>query len=111
MPFDEDVYKAGVLRRQAACERRRYWGPSTDAREQQRERNKLLAAARPLKRKRHAEQLSHISNVCSLLQMDFIDDLIPVGSAIAHKMFLKVWDAICKMPFTIHANGGHRAWP
>ena len=58
MPFDEDVYKAGVLRRQAACERRRYWDPSTGARERQRERNKLLATARPLKRNRHAEQLT-----------------------------------------------------
>ena len=58
MPFDEDVYRAGVLRRQAACERRRYWDPSTGARERQRERNKLLATARPLKRKRRAEQLT-----------------------------------------------------
>ena len=58
MPFDEDVYRAGVLRRQAACERRRYWDPSTGVWDGQRERNKLLAAARPLKRKRHAEQLA-----------------------------------------------------
>ena len=46
--------------------------------------------------KRHAEQPSHIANVCSLLQIDFTDDLIPVGSAPTHEMFLKVWDAICK---------------
>ena len=58
MPFDEDVYKAGVLRRQAACERRRYWDPTTGVRERQRERNKMLAAARPLKRTRHVEQLT-----------------------------------------------------
>ena len=58
MPFDEDVYKAGVLRRQAACERRRYWDPTTGVRERQRERHKMLAATRPLKRKRHAEQLT-----------------------------------------------------
>ena len=58
MPFDEDVYKAGVLRRQAACERRRYWDPSTGVRERQRERNKMLAAARPLKRTRDGEQLT-----------------------------------------------------
>ena len=58
MPFDEDVYKAGVLRRQAACERRRYWDPSRGVRERQRERNKMLAAARPLKRTRDGEQLT-----------------------------------------------------
>ena len=58
MPFDVNVYKAGVLRRQAACERRRYWDPTTGVRERQRERNKMLAATRPLKRKRHGEQLT-----------------------------------------------------
>ena len=58
MPFDEDVYQAGVLRRQAACERRKYWDPTTGVRERQRERNKTLAAAKPLKRKLHGEQLT-----------------------------------------------------
>ena len=58
MPFDEGAYKAGVLRRQAACERRRYWDPSTGVRERQRERNKVLAAARTLKRTRDGEQLT-----------------------------------------------------
>ena len=58
VPFDEGAYKAGVLRRQAACERRRYWDPSTGVRERQRERNKVLAAARTLKRTRDGEQLT-----------------------------------------------------
>ena len=57
-PFDVNVYRAGVLRRQAACERRRYWDPSTGVRQRQRERNKMLAAAKLVKRKRHGEQLT-----------------------------------------------------
>ena len=57
-PFNEEVYIAGVRRRQAECERRRYWDPSTGVRERQRERKKMLAAARPLKRTRDGEQLT-----------------------------------------------------
>ena len=61
MPFDINVYKVGVLRRQAACERRRYWDPSTGVRVRQRERKKMLAAKR-VKRTRDGEQqtLDHV---------------------------------------------------
>ena len=60
-PFDVNVYRAGVLRRQAACERRRYWDPSTGVRVPQRERKKMLAAKR-VKRTRDGEQqtLDHV---------------------------------------------------
>ena len=45
-PFSQAVYRAGVLRRQAGCERRRYWDPSTGVRERRHERTKQLAAKR-----------------------------------------------------------------
>jgi hypothetical protein len=56
MPFNEEVYKAGVLRRQAVCERRRYWDLSTGTRERRLLRDRREAAARP--RKRRATQLT-----------------------------------------------------
>ena len=56
MPFNEEVYKAGVLRRQADCERRRYWDPPTGTRERRLLRAKRAAAARP--RKSYATQLT-----------------------------------------------------
>ena len=42
-PFCREVYKAGVRRRQADCERRRYWDLSTGVRERRLQRTKNMA--------------------------------------------------------------------
>ena len=52
--FDQAIYMAGVHRRQAECERRRYWDPSTGVRERRLQRTKRVAT----KRRRRAEQLT-----------------------------------------------------
>ena len=56
MPFNEEVYKAAVLRRQADCERRRYWDLPTGTRERRLLRAKREAVDRA--RKRCATQLT-----------------------------------------------------
>ena len=56
--FDEEVYKAGVHRRQADCERRRYWDLSTGTRSRRLLRVKREAAARTRKRRATDVQLT-----------------------------------------------------
>ena len=58
-PFSQATYIAGVLRRQAECERRRYWDASTGTRERRLQRTRREAAARP--RKRRATQLTQLT--------------------------------------------------
>ena len=58
-PFSQATYRAGVLRRQAECERRRYWDASTGTRERRLQRTRREAAARP--RKRRATQLTQLT--------------------------------------------------
>ena len=58
-PFSQATYRAGVLRRQAECERRRYWDASTGTRERRLQRTRREAAARP--RKRRAAQLTQLT--------------------------------------------------
>ena len=53
-PFDPVRYVAGVKRRQAECQRRRYWDESTGARQRRLARAKAVAG----KRRRRAEQLT-----------------------------------------------------
>ena len=56
-PFNEEVYIAGVRRRQAECERRRYWDDASGTRERRLMRSMRDAANRPRKR-RAAMQLT-----------------------------------------------------
>ena len=56
-PFNQDVYFAGVRRRQAECERRRYWDSATGTRQRRLLRSMRAAASRPRKR-RTAMQLT-----------------------------------------------------
>ena len=56
-PFNEEVYMAGVRRRQAECERRRYWDNSSGTRHRRLLRSMRDAANRPRKR-RTAMQLT-----------------------------------------------------
>ena len=56
-PFNEEVYFAGVLRRQAECERRRYWDDTSGTRKRRLLRSMRDAANRPRKR-RAAMQLT-----------------------------------------------------
>ena len=56
-PFNEEVYIAGVRRRQAECERRRYWDDTSGTRQRRLLRSMLEAAKRPRKR-RAAVQLT-----------------------------------------------------
>ena len=51
-PFDPVRYVAGVKRRQAECQRRRYWDESTGARQRR------LARAKAVGGRRRAEQLT-----------------------------------------------------
>ena len=53
-PFDPVRYVAGVKRRQAECQRRRYWDESTGARQRRLARAKAVGG----KRRRRAEQLT-----------------------------------------------------
>ena len=50
MPYDEEAYKVGVRRRQAECERRRYWHTSSDTRQRRLLRAMREAAAKAPKR-------------------------------------------------------------
>ena len=50
-PFNEEVYIAGVRRRQAECERRRYWDDSSGTRQRRLLRSMRDAANRPRKRR------------------------------------------------------------
>ncbi len=50
-PFNEEVYIAGVRRRQAECERRRYWDISSGTRQRRLLRSMRAAANRPRKRR------------------------------------------------------------
>ena len=50
-PFDEEVYIAGVRRRQAECERRRYWDDASGARKRRLLRSMREAANNPRKRR------------------------------------------------------------
>ena len=50
-PFNEEVYIAGVRRRQAECERRRYWNDSSGTRQRRLLRSMRDAANRPRKRR------------------------------------------------------------
>ena len=56
-PFDQEVYIAGVRRRQAECERRRYWDDTSGTRTRRLLRSMRDAANRPRKR-RAAMQLT-----------------------------------------------------
>ena len=57
-PFDRERYVAGVRRRQAECEKRRYWD-SSGVRDRRLQRTKTLAAKRmATKRRRRVEQLT-----------------------------------------------------
>ena len=56
-PFDQEVYIAGVRRRQAECERRRYWDDTSGTRKRRLLRSMRDAANRPRKR-RAAMQLT-----------------------------------------------------
>ena len=56
-PFNQEVYLAGVRRRQAECERRRYWDDTSGTRQHRPLRSMLEAAKRPRKR-RAAVQLT-----------------------------------------------------
>ena len=56
-PFNEEVYIAGVRRRQAKCERRRYWDDSSGTRQRRLLRTMRDAANKPRKR-RAAMQLT-----------------------------------------------------
>ena len=49
-PFNEEVYIAGVRRRQAECERRRYWDDASGTRERRLMRSMRDAAKGPRKR-------------------------------------------------------------
>ena len=49
-PFNEEVYIAGVRRRQAECERRRYWDVCSGTRQRRLLRSMREAARRPRKR-------------------------------------------------------------
>ena len=49
-PFNEEVYIAGVRRRQAVCEPRRYWDVCSGARQRRLLRTMREAAKRPRKR-------------------------------------------------------------
>ena len=48
-PFDQEVYIAGVRRRQAECERRRYWDDTSGTRKRRLLRSMRDAANRPRK--------------------------------------------------------------
>ena len=50
-PFNEEVYIAGVRRRQAECERRRYWNDSSGTRQRRLLRSMRDAANRRRKRR------------------------------------------------------------
>ena len=56
-PFNEEAYIAGVRRRQADCERRRYWDDASGTRKRRLMRSMRDAANRPRKR-RAAMQLT-----------------------------------------------------
>ena len=56
-PFDQEVYIAGVRRRQAECERRRYWDDTSGTRKRRLLRSTRDVANRPCKR-RAAMQLT-----------------------------------------------------
>jgi hypothetical protein len=58
LPYSEEAYKAGVLRRQAECERRRYWDTSSGTRQRRLQRAKREALARPPKRDNAMTQLT-----------------------------------------------------
>ena len=49
-PFNEEAYIAGVRRRQADCERRRYWDDASGTRKRRLLRSMREAAKRPRKR-------------------------------------------------------------
>ena len=49
-PFNEEAYVAGVRRRQADCERRRYWDDASGTRKRRLLRSMREAAKRPRKR-------------------------------------------------------------
>ena len=50
-PFNEEEYIAGVRRRQAECERRRYWNDSSGTRQRRLLPSMRDAASRPRKRR------------------------------------------------------------
>ena len=50
-PFNEEVYVAGVRRRQAECERRRYWNDASGTRQRRLQRSMRDAAHRSRKRR------------------------------------------------------------
>ena len=70
-PFNEEVYIAGVRRRQAECERRRYWDDTSGTRQPRLLHSMRDAANRP--RKRHAAmQLTLESAPCSAAQLHHV---------------------------------------
>ena len=67
-PFSKDVYFVGVRRRQAECERRRYWDDTSGTRQRRLLRSMRDAANRPRKR-RAAMQLTLESTPLSAAQL------------------------------------------
>ena len=70
-PFDQEVYIAGVRRRQAECERRRYWDDTSGTRTRRLLRSMRDAAKRPRKR-RGAMQLTLESAPCLAAELRHI---------------------------------------
>ena len=60
-PFNKDAYFAGVRRRQAECERRRYWDDTSSTRQRRLLRSMRDAANRP--RKRRADMQLRLESV------------------------------------------------
>ena len=70
-PFTEEVYIAGVLRRRAECERRRYWDDTSSTRQRRLLRSMRDAANRPRKRRATMQlTLDDIAEVAARLQID-----------------------------------------
>ena len=67
-PFNQEVYLAGVRRRQAECERRRYWDDASGTRKRRLMRSMRDAANRPRKR-RTAMQLTLQDEPRSVVQL------------------------------------------
>ena len=70
-PFNKDAYFAGVRRRQAECERRRYWDDTSGTRQRRLLRSMRDAANRPRKRRATMQlTLDDIAEVAARLQID-----------------------------------------
>ena len=75
-PFNEEVYIVGVRRRQAECERRRYWDDSSGTRQRRLLRSVRDAANRPRQR-RAAMQLTLESFSRSVAELRHVINTVP----------------------------------